>query len=774
MYFPGKFISLLLIVFSACGAIAAESGQNAQKFDLARDLPEVVWIENFTDFNPDDCYIGVDSYLNDNHDFFVLTEPRTWQTGRIFNLEEYEMDRFTVEFDMRIGGGWGADGLVFAWGYEYDYDPAVGGRLDFYQTEGYGVEFDVWRNNEYNDPNGQHIAVVKDGIDTHLATWSPDTDILENNEWHHVMIDFDNGAVEVYFDDEMVIDHEIEDYQTFTGYFGFTAATGASTHWHCIDNISIYGEELQEELSVTVNSPSEGEVVVAGDEITIEWEVTGNVDRSVVFFSSDNGLSWTQIGETQGENYQLQWEIPDTFTLQGRIKVVVYDPDDNFAEGTSGIFSIDVTQSQSSFDLVPGWYLISLPLIPDDPAPEDVIGDNFEHQWAVYDFTYDRGYQNPDEMLCGPGYWVVVVHDTTILDMEGAANQDTVSLPLTISWNLIGCPFPAPVSLEDVTVHSDGEYLTMEEAANEGLVIPILTGCIVQEGYFETRTLNPWYGYWFMALEEGLELLIYPSERRPLRDEPPGGTPDDWFVRIDGEFEGACDEAFLGSHMVASDTFDVAYDFPEPPPWPENQRSLAMYFEHEEWIPEVGSRFNRDIRGFLNGEQAEWTLYAETSEPGEVVLTWADIDFTTPEQDYVFTLIDPATDAEIDMIETDEYTFNAGDERSELIIRVDIPFMGVDDNATNPKQPTEFVLLNAYPNPFNASTTISYSLTKRSDVSLGVYGANGSLIKNLFEGTQSAGLHKFEWNAGDAGAGIYFVRFHSMGNSAIEKIVLIK
>lgn len=64
--------------------------------------------------------------------------------------------------------------------------------------------------------------------------------------------------------------------------------------------------------------------------------------------------------------------------------------------------------------------------------------------------------------------------------------------------------------------------------------------------------------------------------------------------------------------------------------------------------------------------------------------------------------------------------------------------------------------IQAYPNPFDQVTTISYVLTRPSQVSLQISDAEGKLIHQLVSGHyEEAGRHSVEWKTGTIPAGTY-------------------
>jgi hypothetical protein len=82
--------------------------------------------------------------------------------------------------------------------------------------------------------------------------------------------------------------------------------------------------------------------------------------------------------------------------------------------------------------------------------------------------------------------------------------------------------------------------------------------------------------------------------------------------------------------------------------------------------------------------------------------------------------------------------------------------------------------VNAYPNPFNATTTIEYSLPQASGVTVEIYNLLGQSIAVLTSDYLQAGYHSIVWNSGDNPSGLYFVRIATNGYSQSRKLVLLK
>ena len=88
--------------------------------------------------------------------------------------------------------------------------------------------------------------------------------------------------------------------------------------------------------------------------------------------------------------------------------------------------------------------------------------------------------------------------------------------------------------------------------------------------------------------------------------------------------------------------------------------------------------------------------------------------------------------------------------------------------------PTEMSLSPAYPNPFNPSTNLSYTISQDGNINLSVYDINGRLVESLVDSYQEAGNYSSVWNASHISSGVYFVRLSSSSEILTQKVMLIK
>jgi probable HAF family extracellular repeat protein len=98
---------------------------------------------------------------------------------------------------------------------------------------------------------------------------------------------------------------------------------------------------------------------------------------------------------------------------------------------------------------------------------------------------------------------------------------------------------------------------------------------------------------------------------------------------------------------------------------------------------------------------------------------------------------------------------------------------GVENDLEN-QLPTDFISSIAYPNPFNARTTIDFDLSSASKVSIGIYDLTGRKVESLMDARLPAGNHQATWDADRFSSGVYFYRIQAGNYSESRKMVLLK
>ncbi len=100
----------------------------------------------------------------------------------------------------------------------------------------------------------------------------------------------------------------------------------------------------------------------------------------------------------------------------------------------------------------------------------------------------------------------------------------------------------------------------------------------------------------------------------------------------------------------------------------------------------------------------------------------------------------------------------------------------VEENNLAPK---EFKLSQNFPNPFNPTTTINYSLPKKEYVVIKIYNITGGEVKTLLKQEQSPGRYSIIWNGKDnqgkfLSSGLYFYQINAGKFEKTLKMSLVK
>ena len=177
------------------------------------------------------------------------------------------------------------------------------------------------------------------------------------------------------------------------------------------------------------------------------------------------------------------------------------------------------------------------------------------------------------------------------------------------------------------------------------------------------------------------------------------------------------------------------------------------------------------VKFYLNGNDYKVKVWEDTGdpadEPDEFLLEATDED---PWERGVWTVMtilgDPIGDDNGDEIYLDN------------VVLKQLGASAIDNEAAA-NAPSVFALKNNYPNPFNPTTTIEYSLDKADDVTINVYSVTGELVRTLTNASMSAGSHKVTFNGLDnngnpLSSGVYFYSLQTSNRSITKKMILMK
>ena len=190
--------------------------------------------------------------LGSNHVLQLVPEDYG-KVGRAYYSKQLPSDvgRIVIEFDYMIVNQTtpdSADGFVafFFADYSEDLSTAGGGSLGFDNLSGYGIEFDIWRNPEFYDPDDSHIALINNSVSNHVVyndLNALNDEPLQRNVWHHakIVVDLYLKRITVTVDGYTVIDASFTSINVLHRWIGLSAATGGACDGVVIDNYRVYG-----------------------------------------------------------------------------------------------------------------------------------------------------------------------------------------------------------------------------------------------------------------------------------------------------------------------------------------------------------------------------------------------------------------------------------------------------------------------------------------------------------------------------------------------------
>ena len=86
----------------------------------------------------------------------------------------------------------------------------------------------------------------------------------------------------------------------------------------------------------------------------------------------------------------------------------------------------------------------------------------------------------------------------------------------------------------------------------------------------------------------------------------------------------------------------------------------------------------------------------------------------------------------------------------------------------------ETILLNAYPNPFNPVTTLSFAIPNEGMLQLSIYNISGQLIAGLAHEYKTSGNVEYIWDSANHPSGVYLAQLNINNTIYTQKLAFIK
>lgn len=286
-----------------------------------------------------------------------------------------------------------------------------------------------------------------------------------------------------------------------------------------------------------------------------------------------------------------------------------------------------------------------------------------------------------------------------------------------------------------------------------------------------------------------LELAIPPTQSLPkpvptkqARLEP--ANERDWFVPLSiQDASGNYKDLYngIGVRSDATDNYEI-YDAKNFAPMKANNDFVDLYFPHNDTTDMVNYWWNRpeifcyDVRGDSSSKVWKMTIAAYNIPNRTLTLSW---DATGVNSDWNLTLYDPSNQKTIDMLTQTSYTFTSPNKQySQLPFTITANFLGVVKVNKEPRA-SAFQIMKVFPNPFNATTHIYYSLSQPGQATLTIYNTLGQMVHSYSSFHPQSGSYILTWNGQDQHgtalpSGIYFCRLTTNTTTQMSKVILLR
>ena len=578
-----------------------------------------------------------------------------------------------------------------------------------------------------------------------------------------------------------------------------------------IEGVEVWGRALsQSEIQSNMNNPLEGDE----QNLIGYWSYDGGSGNQVIDHSENNfngtinGASWsTDIA------FSSTYLIGSPSYSDGGLHNVVLQIDDG--NGGYSIQDFNIAVAVQHLDIVgeSGFRILS------SPVSGPIFGDLLEELWTQGSegsdhegadanvWTFDNGWVPVtdlynDNLDAGEGFVIYVFSDTDFdgdddlpvtigIDGVGTMNESAISINSNSSdWNLIGNPYGLHVNIDQLlTDNSSKFHSTVYKIDDVNPGYRTHNGVV---GDIDQGLIKPFDGFWIQAGPEGHSFdftensirkghLVYDGGARTATNESTGSAV---FTFTSGQYTSSVYLSFTTDGDINLDPADAKRIIPMSPE--EHLTSMIRESSKSLSINNLPFALTDDISIELDAMYLAPTEEGYETESRQASLTWDIMDLP---EGISLSLVNNMNGQVINLYGfpsanvnlpskggfafPDEIMQNypfVGDAQFTLSISSDIASSVKDEEIV----PDQITLHNAYPNPFNPSTIISFDIIDMSHVSLNIFDLTGRQVASLVNETLVPGYHQISWNPGLLPSGVYLVELISNEKSFNQKITYIK
>ncbi len=520
--------------------------------------------------------------------------------------------------------------------------------------------------------------------------------------------------------------------------------------------------ELQDVIDVDNDIPSNYELFAVDDDLDDDWLPVNVDDDSAEMTGYEEPPVGTNIESITGWIYNHYGTYDETTTNNWAYKICPSYPEDILVgEGPPNILSVT-----RDYGVVP----------PGAPVTINAtIADNSSVERATVYYRWDNGTWESDDMdFTGDIYYefeMEVAPEGTWVEYYVEAEDDlgtTSTYPGDLDLQYLGYWVDDDISIQDIqwTPWASGS------SPYEDVVIDEVTGVLTTTAtnaltYDEPEGTYPY----FMQVGDSPAwsgIIVVLNEEYQQGDEITitGATVNEIGVDSEGigwTFKWGSSTRLINPALVTVNSSGNDFEVYETD-------VATVNADLEAW-ESVMVQFSDITVGGRNSYDVDFR-----DASGEVFLI--DDDMVLPDEPD-----DPGVPAAQDLFDslqpamtstsfTGPVTFSFGTWKIEVRDEFDFGTLGVGEGVV--EQPLSFNLAPVYPNPFNPSTTINFSIPWTGNVKVIVYNALGQKVTTLLNEQMTPGQHTLVWNAQNVSSGTYFLRLLSNREQKVQKMVLMK
>lgn len=414
-----------------------------------------------------------------------------------------------------------------------------------------------------------------------------------------------------------------------------------------------------------------------------------------------------------------------------------------------------------------GWHTRSTPWQFLAPGIEEVFGAGA----LGFTTTGENQWVPQESFLFGSSYWINSPAPSTY-NSASLISTNEVTYALQPGWNM--CPNPHLITypLNSLRFTVNGQLFRFSEVISQKLLSSAVY--VYREGKYQIPTeIKPYESfyvkYYGRPTVSGY-ISFYPFYTAPEITPP----TSNWQLKVQVSSPASdTDCLILGSNPIGTDGYDFKLDLPTAPPKPFP--SLRVYLKRDapEDIGFLDLKLQSEFRAPFSGnvqQEKIWNFALETPSTDPVTFNMNGISIP---DGYTLRLV--MGDMQQTYSQNHSFTYNP------LSAGLHTGFIKVNNypvsNSDLVQPPISSLIV--YPNPFNPSTTLAFSIAKSMDVSVDLYNIKGQKVRSLHRGTLGSGNHHLVWDGRDSngkgvGSGIYFARINAGSYTKNVKMVLLK